>query len=158
MPQTRRSKEQIVEPKHFDRAAHLLKLASKATARAMQDRLAEHSVAYGHWTFLRILWREEGLSVTELSKRASVAKPATVAAIRSMEELGYVRRRKSDENQKNVYIDLTSSGRALEKILVPLALEVNDLAMRGIGKTNQKIFKDALVAVIRNLETEETPK
>jgi len=158
MPQTQRSKGQIVEPKHFDRAAHLLKLASKATARAMQDRLAEHSVAYGHWTFLRILWREDGLSVTELSKRASVAKPATVAAVRAMEELGYIRRRKTDENQKNIYIDLTKHGRTLEKTLVPLALEVNDLAMRGISKADQKIFKDALVAVIRNLDAKETPK
>ncbi len=81
-------------------------------------------MAYGHWTFLRVLWREEGLSVTELSKRASVAKPATVTAIRSMEVLGYVRRRKKGKNQKNIYIDLTADGRALEKVLVPLALEV----------------------------------
>jgi len=154
MPNTRRSKGQIAESKYFDRAAHLLKLASKNTARAMQDRLAQYSVAYGHWTFLRILWREEGLSVTELSKRASVAKPATVAAVRTMEKLGYIRRRKKEENQKNIYIDLTSDGRALEKVLVPLALEVNDLAMRGISKAKQKVFKDALIAVIRNLESE----
>ena len=154
MPHARRSKGQVVESKQFDRAAHLLKLASKTTARAMQDRLAEHAVAYGHWTFLRILWREEGLSVTELSKRASVAKPATVTAIRSMEDLGYVRRRKKGKNQKNIYIDLTADGRALEKILVPLALEVNELAMRGISKANQKIFKEALSSVIRNLESE----
>ncbi len=154
MPHARRSQRQTVESKQFDRAAHLLKLASKTTARAMQDRLAQYSVAYGHWTFLRILWREEGLSVTELSKRASVAKPATVTAIRSMEDLGYVRRRKKGTNQKNIYIDLTANGRALEKILVPLALEVNELAMRGISKANQKIFKEALTSVIHNLESE----
>ena len=58
-----------------DRFAHLVKLAARALARALQMRLAEHAVSYGHWTFLRILWEAEGLTQRELGARAGVTAP-----------------------------------------------------------------------------------
>lgn len=136
-----------------DRMAHLLKLASKSTARALQDRLAEHGVSYGQWTFLRILWKHDGLNVTELSRRANVAKPAAVIAIQAMERLGYVARQQKDGNLKGVYIHLTPAGRALEERLIPLAVEVNDIAMRGFTARDKQALKSMLMRVIRNLDS-----
>ncbi|WP_371038916.1 MarR family winged helix-turn-helix transcriptional regulator [Rhodosalinus sp. FB01] len=135
-----------------DRATHLLKLASKAAARALQDKLAERSVAYGHWTFMRILWKCDGIGITDLSRRAHVAKPAAVSAVQAMEKLGYVRRVRREGNQKNVYIHLTPSGWALEKKLVPLAEEVNDLALAGLDEAERDAFRHALLTVIRNID------
>ena len=45
-----------------DRLAHLVKHAARGLARALQMRLTEHALSYGHWTFLRILWESEGLT------------------------------------------------------------------------------------------------
>ena len=53
-----------------ERFAHLVKLAARGLARALQMRLTEHAVSYGHWTFLRILWEAEGITQRELSLRA----------------------------------------------------------------------------------------
>lgn len=138
----------------IDRIAHLLKLASKATARALQDRLATRGIAYGHWTILRVLWREDGLSVTELSHRAGVAKPATVTAVQGIERLGFVSRSRRNGDQKTVYISLTPSGRALEDDLVPLALEVNELALRGFRETQKQSLRKMLSSVIDNLKAD----
>src|SRR5262245_62408985 len=44
-----------------DRLAHLVKDVARGLARALQMRLTEHAVSYGHWTFLRILWETEGV-------------------------------------------------------------------------------------------------
>jgi DNA-binding MarR family transcriptional regulator len=137
-----------------DRAAHLLKLASKASARALQVRLARHGVSYGHWTLLRILWKEDGLSVTELARRANVAKPAAVTAISGMEREGYAVRQQRDGNLKSVYVHLTAKGRALEPKLVPLAIEVNDIALRGFTDAQAHRLREALVRIMRNLENE----
>ena len=137
-----------------DRAAHLLKLASKASARALQVRLAGHGVSYAHWTLLRILWKEDGLSVTELARRANVAKPAAVTAISGMERQGYAVRQQRDGNLKSVYIHLTASGRALEPKLVPLAIEVNEIALRGLSVAQTRTLRAALVRIMRNLENE----
>ena len=56
-----------------DRLAHLVRDAGRSCVRALQMRLEEHSVSFGHWTFLRILWQTDGLTQRELSLRAGVA-------------------------------------------------------------------------------------
>lgn len=136
-----------------DRLAHLVKDAGKLLSRALQMRLAERSIAYGHWTFLRILWRRDGISQTDLSRLAGVMTPSTFAAVKAMEELGYVERRQRPENLKKVYIHLTKAGRSLQAELEPLAVEVNDIAMAGCTKAQIRDFRSMLVKMIENLKT-----
>ena len=95
-------------------------------------RLAEHGVSFGHWTFLRILWEGDRLTQRELSERAGVMEPTTFSALKAMERLGYVRRRKLSGDRKKVYVLLTAKGRRLRGALVPLAEEVNAIAAGGI--------------------------
>lgn len=119
--------------------------------RALQPRLAGHGVSFGHWTFLRILWERDGLTQRELSEQAGVMEPSTFAAIKAMEELGYVKRRRLPENRKNIYVHLTPKGRALRKKLVPLAERVNELGLRGLSARDRATVRRALVAIIDNL-------
>lgn len=119
--------------------------------RALQPRLAGHAVPFGHWTFLRILWEQDGITQRELSDEAGVMEPTTFAALKAMEELGYVTRRQTAENRKNVYVYLTPKGRALKDKLVPLAVEVNATATEGIGAADLASTRRALRAMIANL-------
>jgi len=119
--------------------------------RALQRRLAAHGVPFGHWTFLRILWERDGLTQRELSEEAGVMEPSTFAAIKAMEQLGYVKRRRLPENRKNVYVHLTPKGRALRKKLVPLAERVNEIGLRGLSERDRATVKRALMAIIDNL-------
>src|SRR5438309_6536056 len=113
-----------------DRLAHLTKDAWRGFVRALQWRLAAHGVSFGHWTFLRILWERDGLTQRELSAQAGVMEPSTFAALQAMEKAGYIARRRRGDNRKNFYVYLTPKGRALEGKLVPLAKEVNAIAVR----------------------------
>ncbi len=72
-----------------DRLAHLVKDATRALVRALQMRLAEHGVSFGHWTFLRILWEGDGLTAArnEASRPASW-EPTTFSALKAMEKRG----------------------------------------------------------------------
>src|SRR6478735_9690237 len=115
-----------------DRLAHLVKDATRALVRALQMRLSEHSVSFGHWVFLRILWERDGMTQRELSVQAGLMEPTTFSALKAMEKLGYIERRQTPDNRKNVYVFLTARGRALKEKLVPAALEVNEMAIRGI--------------------------
>ena len=119
--------------------------------RALQGRLAGHGVPFGHWTFLRILWERDGLTQRELSDEAGVMEPTTFAALRAMEELGYIVRKQTAANRKNVYVYLTRKGRALEAKLVPLAEEVNRIAVRGASAGDVTATRRTLLAVIDNL-------
>ncbi|OLB68762.1 MAG: MarR family transcriptional regulator [Alphaproteobacteria bacterium 13_2_20CM_2_64_7] len=155
-PTTRQLLRHWQEAVPNDRLAHLVKDAARGLARALQMRLTEHSVSYGHWTFLRILWESEGLTQRQLSGEAGVMEPTTFSALNAMERLGYVVRRPSPKSRKEVHVYLTLKGRALKTKLVPLAEEVNAVALRDIGPRDIAATRRTLLALIANLAADET--
>jgi MarR family transcriptional regulator, organic hydroperoxide resistance regulator len=134
-----------------DRMAHLVKDAMRAFNRSLQARLAAHDVAPGHWVFLRVLWQRDGLTKRDLSIEAGVMEPTTFVALRAMEALGYVTLQQRPDNRKNIYVWLTPLGRRLEKQLVPLAEEVNALALAGLSAAEVASTRRALLTMIDNL-------
>src|SRR5271169_650075 len=138
-----------------DRLAHLVKDATRALLRALQMRLTQHSVSLGQWTFLRILWETDGITQRELSELAGVMEPTTFTAVTAMEKLGYVTRRKLSNNRKMVYVSLTSKGRLLKRKLVPLAEEVNRIAVERVNPQDIVLMRRVLLRMIENLARDE---
>lgn len=138
-----------------DRLAHLVKDATRALVRSLSVRLAEHGVSFGHWSFLRILWEGDGLTQRELSEQAGVMEPTTFSALKTMEKLGYVTRRQRDDDRKKVYVFLTPKGRALKSALVPLAEEVNSIAVEGLRTADIATTRATLLAIIENIARNE---
>jgi DNA-binding MarR family transcriptional regulator len=139
-----------------DRIAHLVKDAMRGLMRALQMRHAEHGVSFGHWTFLRILWEEQdGITQRELSERAGLQEPTTYAALKAMEKLGLVTRRQLPDSRKKVYVFLTPKGRALRPRLVPLAEQVNEVALAGISAEDIVTTRRTLLVMIENLARDE---
>ena len=134
-----------------DRLAHLVRDARRGLSRVLQMRLNEHGIASGHWTFLRILWKRDGLTQRELSDLAGVMEPTTFSALQAMEKLGYVARRRRPENRKNIYVFLTDEGRALEDKLVPMAEEINSTAVEGLSPEEVAATRSTLMTIIRNM-------
>lgn len=138
-----------------DRLAHLIRDAGRALVRALTVRLAEHEVSFGHWSFLRVLWEGDGITQRELSERAGVMEPTTFSAIKTMERLGYVMRRQRNDDRKKVYIYLTAKGRLLKQRLVPLAEEVNRIAIEGLAPDQVLTARVVLLAMIENVARHE---
>lgn len=138
-----------------DRLTHLVRDAGRAFNKRLQVRLQKNNVSFGHWTFLRILWTSDGLTQKELSDLAGVMEPTTFSAIQAMEALGYVVRKQKPDNRKNMYVYLTTKGRALKKALVPLAVDVNHVAVHGVSQAELLTTRKVLLKVIENLAQEE---
>ena len=138
-----------------DRLAHLIKDATRALLRALQMRLTEFSVSLGQWTFLRILWESDGITQRELSALAGVMEPTTFSAVTAMEKLGYVTRKKMPNNKKMVYVFLTPKGRSLKRKLVPLAEEVNRIAVENVKPKDIAMMRRALLTMIENMARDE---
>jgi DNA-binding MarR family transcriptional regulator len=138
-----------------DRMAHLVKDATRALVKALQRRLAAHGVSFGHWTFLRILWETDGLTQRDLSREAGVMEPTTFAALKAMETRGYITRRHLAGNRRKVHIFLTAKGRALKRTLVPLAEDVNRVAVRGVRAADTTATRRTLLSVLENLALDE---
>lgn len=160
LPKSARSETQSIlrhwrEAVPNDRLAHLVKDATRALLRALQLRLNETGVLLGHWAFLRILWEQDGITQRKLSEQAGVMEPTTFSALKTMERLGYVTRRKLAGNDKKIFIFLTPYGRRLKTKLVPLAEEVNDIAVRNVRATNVAVTRRTLLTIIENLAEDE---
>jgi DNA-binding MarR family transcriptional regulator len=138
-----------------DRMAHLVKDATRALVRALQVRLARHAVSFGHWTFMRILWERDGLTQRELSREAGVMEPTTFAALKAMQRRGYIERRRVGGNRRKMHIFLTAKGRELKGRLVPLAEDVNRVALRGLPRADIAATRRSLLAMLENLARDE---
>lgn len=138
-----------------DRLAHLIRDCERAFRRALELRMAEHGVPFGHWTFLRVLWHADGLTQKELSARAGVMEPTTFVALKAMEKLGYVTRQQTPHNRKNMYVHLTDKGRELQAVLVPLAVATNRISARGVATADVATARRVMLAMIANLADEE---
>jgi len=138
-----------------DRLAHLVKDATRAFIRALQMRLNQHHVSFGHWAFLRILWAQDGLTQRELSDEAGVMEPTTYSALKAMEALGYVERKHLPGNKKNMHVYLTDRGRELEHKLIPMAEEVNRIGIRGLTADEVAVARKVLLGIIANLAQDE---
>lgn len=139
-----------------DRLAHLIRDVARMQTKALQSRLVEHGVSFGHWTFLRILWIQDGQTQRQLSEAAGVMEPTTFSAVKSMEALGLIERRQLAGNRKNMHVFLTRKGRALEPVLVPLAEEVNAVSVQGMSDRTIATVRKALLGMIENLAADET--
>ncbi|RUR32691.1 MarR family winged helix-turn-helix transcriptional regulator [Vreelandella nanhaiensis] len=137
-----------------DRLAHLIRDTGRMLKKSLQARLAEHSVSFGHWSFLRILWVTEGLTQRELSEQAGLMEPTTFTALKAMEANGLIERRQLNGNRKNIHIYLTQKGKNLKKTLIPLAEEVNDIAVQGVEYEDLRVTRNTLLKILSNLVIE----
>jgi len=138
-----------------DRMAHLVKDVARSFLRSLQARLNAEGVSLGHWSFLRILWEQDGLTQRELSQEAGVMEPTTVVALRAMEELGYITRERLPDNRKNIYVYLTPRGKLLKRKLVPLAESVNALATAGLKASDVATTRRCLLVMLDNLARDD---
>jgi DNA-binding MarR family transcriptional regulator len=72
-----------------------------------------------------------------------------------MEKLGYIRRVPAPEGGRKVFIHLTPAGQALKDVLVPMALEMNEIAVRGLREADIAATRRTLLAMVANLAEDE---
>jgi DNA-binding MarR family transcriptional regulator len=101
--------------------------------RSLGARIAPHGVSIGMWYFLRALWEEDGISQRALSQRVGMMEPTTASALTNMERKGFVRRVRNRVDRRIVNVFLTERGRALREQLLPLAADVNQMALLDLS-------------------------
>lgn len=136
-------------------AGYLVRDTHLLFAKALRTRLQTHQITPGQWYFLRALWDEEGLSQRELSRRVGTTEPTTVSALRLLARSGMIERVRNPKDRRTINIYLTDKARAMKSDLMPVAIEVNELATTGLSETEFVQLRDLLEKVRENLVAEE---
>ena len=143
------------EPVHFPletSVGYQIRMVYRAMQRLLQTRIGPHGVTLGMWYYLRALWTEDGLTQRELSHRIGTMEPTTLSAIQIMERNGLVRRVRSRDDRRKVHIHLSKKGRDLERLLMPLAVEVVDTSVAGFSSDEVQQLLRHLRAIRDNIE------
>lgn len=134
-----------------ENTAHLIAVAQRMFARALQGRFTAHGVAVGQWPLLLHLWDQDGLNQKELSRRVHIEEPTTARTLDRMERDGLVRRQRNPRNRRQVKVYLTERGASLKDELVPYALDVNGVATHGLSDQDKAKINSLLRYMIARL-------
>ncbi len=129
-----------------------IRLTHRLMQRALQARIERHGVTLGMWYFLRVLWAQDGITQSELSRRTGTMEPTTLSAVRDMERGGIVERVPDPSDRRKINVFLTEHGRALEALLLPSAIEVVETALAGMTQREVSMLLDLLACIQQNLQ------
>ena len=124
---------------------------TRGFVRHFSRRIGQHGVNFGQWPFLRVLWAEDGLTLTEIAARVKMRGPTTVAAVDWLERHGLVRRQPHPEDLRKVNVFLTAKGRRVYPMLAPEIRYVNERAATGMTREEVKVLKRLLGRLRQNL-------
>ena len=72
-------------------------------------------LTYTQYIVFLVLWEKDGVSVTEIGEKLMLDNGTLSPLLKKMEQAGYVKRRRSRDDDRVVVITLTEAGRALQE-------------------------------------------
>jgi DNA-binding MarR family transcriptional regulator len=129
-----------------------LKLLSQLMARNFQERLEPLGLTPFHWVVLCCLWSEDGLATSAIGEKLQQVGGTLTGVLDRMEERGLICRQRDRQDRRMVRIWLTDTGKELETVLPPIALELSERVMTGFSSEEQQQFSQMIERAIANLD------
>lgn len=83
----------------------------------LNRELKDYDINSSEYIFLVNLYEEDGVSQEKLSASLYIDKAATARAIRRLEQLGYVNRKRDPNDSRSNLVTLTSKGMEMKKFI-----------------------------------------
>ncbi|MEN9353028.1 MAG: hypothetical protein RL318_353 [Fibrobacterota bacterium] len=131
--------------------------ASRAMTQVYQPLLEPLGLTYPQYLVLLVLWEEDALLVKEIGARLDLDSGTLTPLLKRMEAQSLVVRKRQENDQRQVRIHLSPSGRALEgkAIEVPhaLACRYGNVPSAYVEATR---LRDALIGLRKHLRNGAT--
>lgn len=90
-----------------------------AAARAVVGKygplLKELGLTYTQYIVMMVLWENDGVSVRSLGEKLHLDSGTLTPLLKKLENIGYVTRKRSEEDERVVLVSLTETGRGLKE-------------------------------------------
>ncbi|HXF33428.1 MAG TPA: MarR family winged helix-turn-helix transcriptional regulator [Candidatus Acidoferrales bacterium] len=144
-------------PSAEDTLGFLLADTSRAFRRTFGPLIVRHGISVGLFPFLRMISEHDGLTFRELSDAVHMRGPTTVDAVKELERLGLVRRKRNAHDARKVNLFLTERGRRAWDAVAPEVIAINNLGAAGLSKEEQGELKRLLRQVRKNMSEAPQP-
>ena len=122
--------------------------------KQLQDRIFERllienglEISSGQGRILFVLWKQDALTVGEISKQTSLAKNTVSATVDGMVNKGILQREINPENRRETIISLTDCAKTMRTKYAEVSDQMNRLIYREITKEEQKEFEGYLARI-----------
>jgi homoprotocatechuate degradation regulator HpaR len=129
----------------------LLQARERVIAR-FRPILNEHGVTEQQWRIVRALIDTGPLEPREIGEICRISSPSLAGVLSRMEELGYIKRRRLDHDQRRLLVSLTPRSRALSASMAPQIESTYREIESLIGVQFAAAFYASLDALIAALE------
>src|SRR4030081_1318818 len=107
-----------VHIKHRNLPLLLLQAREQVMAR-FRPILNGHGITEQQWRIVRALIDTGPLEPREIGELCRISSPSLAGVLSRMEELGYIKRKRFDHDQRRLRVSLTSRSRALSPRMAP---------------------------------------
>lgn len=127
--------------------------ASRLIIREYQPHLDKLGLTYPQYLVLMVLWEDDNLSVNDIAHRLILNTNTVTPLLKRMEQQGIIVRKRSDEDERKVIVQLTNKGRELQED----ASRIPESLMSRLGDSNLDMdellrLKESLNSIIRFLD------
>lgn len=121
--------------------------------RMLQQNGIELSGGQGRILF--VLWQQDGLTMTEISRQTSLAKNTLTVVIDGMVKKGIVLRHQNPNNRREVRIFLTDHAKSLQNRYELVSQQMTDLFYSGFTAQEQQVCETYLLRILNTLTEAE---
>ena len=97
-----------------------------------KEEFRDYRITPGQFILLATLWKADGLSQTDLSKKTKIDRTTTGGIIDRLEKAGLLKRAPTSEDRRAHRVYLTDKGKGLEQNLCRAAYRVRDRIVERI--------------------------
>jgi DNA-binding MarR family transcriptional regulator len=132
----------------------LLNTICRAQRSHVSDALAQLGLYAGQENFLWQLWREDGLTQSQMVERMCVQPPTVSKMLDRMEKAGLVTRRPDPDDSRVTRVYLTGQGRAIEHGVCDTWCGMEDRLTANLSTEERVLLRRLLLQVRENLYAE----
>ena len=94
--------------------------ASREVIKRYHPYLTELGLTYTQYIAMMVFWADRKISVKELGQKLFLDSGTLTPVLKSLEEKGYVNRRRSSEDERVLIVEITEVGEALKEQAVSI--------------------------------------
>lgn len=94
--------------------------ASREVIKRYHPYLTELGLTYTQYIAMMVFWEEGRISVKELGRKLFLDSGTLTPVLKSLEDKGYVKRRRSSEDERVLIVEITGAGEALKERAVSI--------------------------------------
>ncbi|MBL4672466.1 MAG: homoprotocatechuate degradation operon regulator HpaR [Arenicella sp.] len=150
------NKSGSVQLPEFDRSLPMSLLrAREAVMSKFIPSLKEHGLSAQQWRVIRSLEQEDGIDISELSKRCYLLKPSMSRIVQNLESRELIERRNVASDQRRTTLYLTQDGREIVKLIAPKSEERYRFISRQFGNGKLELLQELLEDLVNSINEDE---